>query len=720
MSAGTQTSPPGTGSLDAVFAPSSVLVYGASSDPTKIGGRPLRYLKELGFTGRLYAINPGRDSVQGVPAFARAADIPEPVDLAVIVVPAGAVQAALLDCTARGVRAAVVLSSGFSEAGEPGARLQAQMVATARAGGMRLLGPNCLGYVNGSRGLSVTFSPSRELRWPRLGSIGFVTQSGAFGSHCAAVCSNRGLGLGTWITTGNEADIDVADCIAYLSGDPAIKVIAGYIEGCRDADKLAQAFEMARAAGKPVAMLKAGTTAVGAAAVMSHTAAMAGRDELFDAYLRQHGVLRAHDVDELLDIAYVCAAGVRPSSSRASIISTSGGVAVMMADAAIQGGLEVEPLADTVQDEIRAILPFAGTRNPIDTTAQMVNDIGTFSRSFEIVTAGADNDIIVAHISFIGYDTALMDRVYEPLARLRAAHLQRLFLLSMLSEAPMRERYEAAGFLVFENPTRAVQAAARCRESAMLLGARPGAVAPDDLAGLALQAEVRTEAAAKDWLRACGIPVPRRAVAVTAEAASQAATEIGFPVVLKVVSADLMHKTEAGGVLLGIGSAAAAATGFETILANVRRHAPSARIDGVLVEQQVTGGVELIAGVVNDPVLGPFVMVGLGGIYAEVLKDTCFRRAPFDEGEGMAMVRGLRSFALLDGARGQAPCAVGELAAMLARLSRIAAANAGRIASLDINPLIATPRGVWAADAVVVALAETRTGGQGQSKEEQQ
>lgn len=691
--------------LSATFSPQSILVYGASSDPGKIGGRPLRYLKELGFKGALHAINPTRDSVQGVPSFARAVDVPGAVDLAVIVVPAEAVLAAIRDCIAKGVRSAVVLSSGFSEIGEKGARMQLEMAAAAKAAGMRLLGPNCLGFVNGSQGTSVTFSPSRELRWPGLGSIGFVTQSGAFGSHCAAVCSNRGIGLGTWITTGNEADIDVADCIAYLAGDSSIRVIAGYIEGCRNADKLAAAFERARAHGKQVVLLKAGTTEVGAAAVVSHTAVMAGRDELFDAFLRQHGVIRAHDVDELLDIAYVCSSGVRPASDQAAIISTSGGVAVMMADAAIDGGLRVEELSAAVQAEIRAILPFAGTRNPIDTTAQMVNDITVFSKSFEIVVAGSDCDIIVAHISFIGYDTALMDKVHEPLARLRKAHPGKLFILSMLSEPPMRERYEQAGFLVFENPTRAIQAAARCRESARLLAfaKAPSVQGPAGL--VKLEPGLETETAAKAWLARSGIPVPRQAMAGTAEEAGTAAESIGFPVVLKIVSPDIMHKTEAGGVVVGVTSGAAAARACDGILASVRRYAPDARIEGILVEQQITDGVEMIAGVVNDPVLGPFVMFGLGGIYAEVLNDTAFRHAPFDMTEAQAMIRELKSFPMLEGARGRRRADIQALAEVLVRLSQIAAANASSLASLDINPLIVTPGGAYAADAVVVAAA---------------
>lgn len=692
-------------SLGAVFSPQSIVVYGASSDPGKIGGRPLRYLKELGFKGRLHAINPARDSVQGIASFPRAVDVPGAVDLAVIVVPAEMVLDAIRDCAAKGICAGVVLSSGFSEIGERGAQMQAEMLGVAKAAGMRLLGPNCLGYVNGSLGLSVTFSPSRELRWPGLGSIGFVTQSGAFGSHCAAVCSNRGIGLGTWITTGNEADIDVADCIAYLAGDSNIRVIAGYIEGCRDAGKLAWAFERARSCGKQVILLKAGTTAVGAAAVVSHTAVMAGRDELFEAFLKQHGVIRAHDVDELLDIAYACSAGVRPASDRAAIISTSGGVAVMMADAAIDSGLRVDALDSKVQDEIRAILPFAGTRNPIDTTAQMVNDITVFSRSFEIVVGGSDCDIIVAHISFIGYDTALMDRVHEPLANLRKAHPDKLFILSMLSEPPMRERYERAGFLVFENPTRAVQAAAKCRESAKYLAAPSGVRGGMGAAPL-LMGSLATETAAKLWLNQAGIPVPRQQVVQSMDEARAAAQAIGFPVVLKVVSPDIAHKTEAGGVIVGVSSADAAALACDRILNDVKRCAPAARIEGVLVEQQIIGGVEMIAGVVNDPVLGPFVMFGLGGIYAEILNDVSFRRAPFAVSDAEAMIRELRSYPMLDGARGRPRTDLDGLAQVLVRLSQLAAANEDCLASMDINPLIVTPAGVYAADAVILTSTQ--------------
>lgn len=690
--------------LAAVFAPNSILVYGASSDPTRIGGRPLRYLKELGFKGRLYAVNPSRESVQGVPSFKTAAAIPGDIDLAVVVVPADAVSAAIEDCALKGVKGAVVLSSGFAEIGASGARLQADLASLGRKHGIRILGPNCLGYVNGREGISVTFSPSRELRWPGLGTIGFVTQSGAFGSHCAAVSSNRGIGLGMWITTGNESDIDVADCIDYLATDRHVNVIAGYIEGCRDAGKLAIALERARANGKPVILLKAGISDVGAAAVVSHTAALAGRDELFDAFLRQHGVIRASSVDDLLDTAYACSAGIRPDSSRAALVSTSGGVAVMMADAAIAGGLQVEAFSDEVQQKIRSILPFAGTRNPIDTTAQMVNDITVFSKCFQYVLNGSDCDIIVAHLSFIGYDRTLMDNVYEPLRELRRQHPTKLFMLSMLCTSETRIQYEEAGFLVFEDPTRAVQAAAKCRTSAIHLNKPLRATLPETGAALPLFEIGNTnEHQAKAFLARAGIPIPGEVVVHSPQQAADAAEGIGFPVVMKVVSLDIPHKTEAGGVLLNVDSREKATAGYSAILDKVTSYRPGARIEGILVGRQINDGTETIAGILNDPVLGPFVMFGLGGIFAEVLKDVAFRSAPFGLDEAEGMIRELRSFPILDGARGRPKADIKALAATLSRLSRLAAANSGRIDSMDINPLIVRADGVFAVDAMIVA-----------------
>ncbi len=694
--------------LSAVFEPSSIAVYGASSDPNKIGGRPLRYLKELGFKGKLYAINPARDTVQGVRAYPGVAAIDGDLDLAVIAVPAESVLAALQDCVVKGVKGAVVLSSGFSEVGSKGAQMQAAITALARSSGMRILGPNCLGFVNGAQGISVTFSPSRELRWPQLGTIGFVTQSGAFGSHSAAVCCNRGLNLGMWITTGNEADIDIADCILFLAEDSHTAVIAGYIEGCRDAPKLAAALDCARRNGKQVVLLKAGTSDAGVAAVASHTAVLAGRDELFDAFLRQHGVIRVRSVDELLDTAYACAPGIWPASARAAIISTSGGVGVIMADAAIDGGLIVDPLPVAAQDKIRAMIPFAGTRNPIDTTAQMVNDITLVSKCFEAVIEGSDTDIIVTHMSFIGYDTALMDELSGPLFALRRKYPDKLFILSMLCEMNMRRRFEDAGFLLFEDPSRAVQAAVKCSMAAEFV--REG-VAPVDAVDKAAMPVMRramsNEYEVKKMLRAAGIPVAAEAVVTSVEEAVAQARAIGFPVVMKVVSRDIPHKTEMGGVLLNVASVEAVAAGFQELHARARVAAPHATLEGILVARQIVGGVETIAGIVNDPVLGPFVMFGLGGIFTEVFSDVVFRRAPFGIGQAGKMIRELRSFSVLDGARGRPRANLAALAETLCRLSQLAAANAGTIESMDINPLIACPDAVYAVDAMVVASIES-------------
>lgn len=688
-------------SLKPLFEPRSIAVYGASGDPGKIGGRPLRYLKEFGFGGDIYPVNPARDFVQGLKAYPTAAAITGDLDLAVIVVPTGNVLPALRDCLEKTIGGAVVMSSGFSEAGPAGEALQNEIAELAAVSGVRILGPNCLGLANPNISASVTFSPARELRWPEVGTIGFATQSGAFGSHCAAVCAERGIGLGTWITTGNEVDVDIADAIAYLAADAHTTVVAGYIEGCRNAEKLSEALFLARDNGKPVILLKAGTTPVGAAAVASHTAVLAGRDELYDAFFRQHGVLRVGSVGELLDAAYAAAPGILPRSGRTAIVSTSGGVGVLMGDTAIEAGLAVEELPAPVQDEIKAVLPLAATRNPIDTTAQIVNDIEIFSKSLRIVIDGGEVDIVVAHISFIGYDTALMARIAEPLRELRERYPETLFALSMLSSGQTRRQFEELGYLVYDDPTRAVRAAAACRHLAAgrdRAGRRP--IRTEGRTPL-LDRPLALEHEAKAWLGSAGIAVPEERIATSADDAAVAAERIGFPVVMKVLSPDIAHKTEAGGIALNVADGAAAARTFDDILQRVRTARPDARIAGVLVARQVEGGTETIAGIVDDPALGAFVMFGLGGIFAETMKDVVFRRVPFDRDEALAMVGELRGADILRGARGRPAADLESLAEVLERLSRIAEANRGRIESLDINPLIARADGAFACDALI-------------------
>ncbi|MFO1209017.1 MAG: acetate--CoA ligase family protein [Amaricoccus sp.] len=691
-------------SIRRLFSPKSIAVYGASGDLKKIGGRALNYMRMMDFSGEIYPINVQRDEVQGLKAYPSIAAVPGEVDLAIIVVPAKFVLDAMRDCAQNGVHSVLIVTSGFSEIGPEGQVAQREIEMLAREHGARLLGPNCLGFVNSAEQVSATFSPSRELCWPGVGSIGFASQSGAFASLCAGVMRDRGMGLGTWITTGNEADVDLADAIAFLADDDSVNVIACYMEGCRNATKLGEALDMARRAGKPVIMLKVGTSDVGAAAAASHTASMAGRDELFSAFFAAFGVTRVNSVQELLDASYACSASSLPAGPRTLIVSTSGGVGVLMSDASVHSGLTVDPLPESAQEEIRAILPYAGTRNPIDTTAQIIADMSVFNQCFEVTIEAARADIVVIHLSLLGYDDTMMDQITEPLGQLRRRYPDRVFVISMLSGDARRQTFENAGFLVFSDPSRAIFSVALARRARERLEAAP-AEAQATLARLPRPDAVETEDDALQFIADAGVPVPRRAVATSAEEAKRIAAEIRGRVVLKIVSPDIQHKTEVGGVILGIEGAEAVGRAYDEILMRVARAAPKARIAGVLVAEQIGAGTETIAGVVNDPVLGPFIMFGLGGIYAEVLKDVVFRRAPFDEAEARRMIGELRATAVLTGARGQQPADIDGLASALSRLSELACRGSDWIESIDINPLIATPTGVHAADALIVPKA---------------
>lgn len=698
-------------SLEYTFNPRSIAVYGASADLEKIGGRALRSLATMDFEGPVYPINPARKTIQGQTAYPSAEAVPGDIDLAILVVPVTAVSAALRDCARKGVRSVLIMSSGFSEIGGEGEERQAELLEIANANGIRVLGPNCVGFVNSSAKVSATFTPTRELCWPPAGSIGIASQSGAFASLCAATMSGLGVGLGTWITTGNEADVDLADAIAFLAQDSSVNVIAAYMEGCRDAQKLSEALEAARAAGKPVVMLKVGTTDVGADAAASHTGALAGRDDLFDAFLKHHGVLRVKTVEALLDTAYACSLAPRPASRRTLIVSTSGGVGVLMGDTAIGAGLTVDPLPEEARAAIRDILPFAGTRNPVDPTAQIISEIGTFRPCFEVSVAGAQADIVITHLAFLGYDDAIMSKITQPLIALRRAHPDCLFILSILCSVERKKEFEEAGFLVFSDPSRAVLAAAQVCTAAEMLTHAPPQIAAGHI-DVAVS-DVQTELEAKALISGAGIPVTREQLVRSADEAGQAALEINGKVVLKVVSRNITHKSEVGGVLLDIEGSDAAGNGYRTIIDRVTNARPDAEITGVLVSQQIEEGIETIAGIVNDPLLGPFVMVGLGGIYAEVLKDVSFRPAPFDHSTALAMIDELRSVAILKGARSRAAANLEALADALVNLSHLAARTTDWVESVDINPLIVGVDGVVAVDALVIT---SRRGTSEQSK----
>ncbi|MCW1930998.1 acetate--CoA ligase family protein [Pararhodobacter zhoushanensis] len=380
----------------ALMAPRSVALVGASDDVSRIGGRPLRYLREAGFAGRVLPVNPRRESVQGLPAFPSIAALPETPDTAILALPAAATLQTVEECAARGVRSAVIFSAGFAETGLEGEYLQSRIIATAREAGMRLLGPNCLGVFNPGLGYYGTFSVILDTALITPGPVGIVSQSGAYGAHIAHLARQRGLGISQWITTGNEADIDVAEALDWVVRQPETRVVMAYAEGVRDRDLFLNALENARDLGKPIVFMKTGRSSVGAAAAASHTAALAGSDAVFDAVLRQYGVHRAATTAEQIDVAYACAAGRFPAGNRIGIFTMSGGFGIQLADDAEAAGLDVSPMPEDAQAELLDMLPFASPRNPVDATAQAVSDLNLLQRCVQLMMSRGEYDLFTA------------------------------------------------------------------------------------------------------------------------------------------------------------------------------------------------------------------------------------------------------------------------------------------------------------------------------------
>lgn len=701
---------PGEG-LDALMSPRSIAIIGASQDATKIGGRPVDLLQRYGFAGRIYPVNPRAATVQGLQAYASLQEVPEAPDLAIIAVDAEKAPDAVEQCAARGVRSVVVFSSGFAELGEEGRAMQEQLRDAARRSGMRVLGPNCLGAVSVADKCIATFSIVLEHSMPVAGSLGIVSQSGNLGSYTMRLASERGAGVSRFITTGNECDIDVADGIAWLARDPATRVILCALETCRDGARLIAAFEEARDAGKPVIALKIGTSEAGQAAAASHTGAMAGSDAVFDALFARCGAVRVHSIEELLDVGHAASILLPnrlPKGPRVAVLTASGGFGVLLADAAQSVGLSLPELSEATQRTILDLVPFASARNPVDATAQMSSRPDLLERILLAVVADERSDAVIVPLPFSLYMPRLRSFY---MAALRSARVQfpgRPIILCVDGPKDALAELHAMGFPTitsFDGCCAALAALGRLRAAAN----RPSDSVPaavEKFAPLPPDA-FRHERGAKRALAEAGLPVLAERLVQDADAAIDAAIEIGFPVVLKIASPDLPHKTEVGGVTIGLASPSQVRQAHGEMLDRVARKAPHAAVDGVIVAPMASGIAELILGSRIDPVFGPVVMVGLGGIFAEVLQDTVVQMAPVSEVQAMAMLRSLKAFAVLDGARGRPRADLAAAAHAISALSRFAVAHADAVSEIDINPMLlrAEGEGAVALDALLIPHA---------------
>lgn len=692
--------------LQQFFDPQSVAIIGASSDPDKLGGRPIRFLREAGYTGAIFPINAKTDIVQGMKAYPSLADVPQAVDQALIIVPSPAVQDAMQACIDKGIRHVQVLSSGFAEEDEAGRERQRALMDLAGRHGVRLLGPNCLGIVSTRNRFYATFSTALEALTPQAGGVSFATQSGAFGSCAYAQAIQRGLGIARIVATGNEADVDVAQCIDFLASDAQTRIICGAIEGCRDGEVLRRALLKAAAAGKPVILMKVGTSSRGQIAAATHTGAVAGNDRIFDTVVKECGAWRAGTIEEMLDIAYLFTHLPQPANNRAGILTVSGGIGVLMTDDAERHGVDIPVIPAALQKRIHEVVPFAIGENPLDTTAQISAVKDGIPGLAQTLLHATDWSTLCIYLAQIPCDEKRFPAMLEALGQLRRQYPDRLVVLVGPYSERMREGIEALGMVIFADPGRAMTAVGAACAMARRRGnlrqdmparhdSRPPRVAPPP-PGTRLD-----EFQAKQVLAQYGLPTLPEKLCANADQAVAAAEEFGFPVVAKIASPDIQHKTEMGGVLLNLRDAQAVRQAFDTLRQRAAEHAGNARISGVLIAPMAKQGTETILGVHMDPLFGPMVMFGLGGVAVELFQDVAFATAPLDKQDARALIESVKAHKLLQGWRGQAAADTETLAAALVGLSYLAQDWRDVLTGVDVNPFVLRADGGVCLDALI-------------------
>jgi len=693
--------------------PKSLAVIGASGKLGTIAGRPIKYLLRHGYPGRLYPVNPNYEEIAGLKCYRTVRELPEAVDNAMVIVRADRVLDILRDCASRGIKNAVVVSSGFAEVGGEGREKQEQLRRLAEETGLRICGPNCQGFINLKDGVLASFSGSLDMHHLRKGGVGFVSQSGAFGYSTFSLALENGIGFKYVVSTGNEVDLDACDFMRYMLEDPDVHLVAGYIEGIRYGEKFVALAKLARKTGKPLVILKVGRTSVGQQAALSHTGAMTGSDAVLDGVCQQYGVLRVRDVEEFFDLAKIFAIRKPAVSRKVGILSTSGGAAVMMADELMELGLSVPELNEGTKGQLRKVVPYFGSvLNPVDVTAEVLNDPRGFRTCLEVLAADPEIGAIGVIITMV--TGALAERLAEDIRAVNASSPK-----PIVAAWPMAgelagtafEILEEAGVPFFKTPVRAARALARwtdyrLAQTPAISEMAPGCSSPMRSEALAVLEQVRsenTEYHVKRLLSLYGIPVVKEFVATSAEDAVRAAAEIGYPVALKILSPQIRHKTESGGVRLGLRNPDEVRGAYEDILASVRWLNPEARTTGVLVQEMVTGGFEVILGGTNDPQFGPVIMFGSGGVLVELLRDTVYRLPPLTYSEALDLLKRFRGAPILGGFRGRPALDEAALAEALVRFSELVSDLSAHIREVEINPLVVLEkgRGVRALDALL-------------------
>lgn len=696
--------------LRAMFAPRSMAIVGVSSRAGSFGQRA--WANMAGYRGTLYAVNPRYDRYADGPCYPSLDALPEAPECVLLALPREQCEAALAQCAQLGIRSAVMFASGYAETGKP-ERIaeQARIAKLAREAGLRILGPNCMGFVNNALGIGLTFAPKLWFQPSSGHGVGLVSQSGAI-AFALAEGAARGKSFSHVLTAGNAIDVDVADEIAYLANDENCRAIACVFEGMADPSRLIEAGRVARRAGKPVVAFKVARSEEGAAAAVSHTASLAGSDEAYAAAFRQAGIVVVDHLEHLLDTAtfFAKSTSVAAAQPGVAVVSASGGLAIAATDQAALHGVPMPQPSAEAQAVLQAAIPeFGSSRNPCDLTAQVANDMDLLVTCAEAMLADPSYGAMV-YPHPAAHDVATERLRRMDAAAARQGKLNCVVWATEWLQGPGAEETERLPRTALFRSISACFHALRARTWWQALEAEGADPAPAPVAGAraqvlpllqAAQGRVLTEGEGMRVLAAYGLPVVLDRLAASEADAVAAAESLGYPVVMKIVSRDVPHKTDVGGVKLDVKDAAGVRAAHAAILAGTRAAVPDAQIDGVVVQPMVPAGVELMLGARRDPLFGPVLLVGLGGVFVELLQDAAVRIAPVGRGEARRMLEGLRGARLLKGFRGLPPVDLDQLADVVARFSAMVADLGDSVDEIDINPLICAGDRILAVDALV-------------------
>ena len=711
--------------LRPLFWPKSIAVVGASSsdDPTKIAAMPLRYIVESGYDGKVFPVNPRSKTIRGLKCYPSVLDIPDPIDVAIIMVPVEAVSNTMRQCVSKGVKAAVLLGAGFAEMGEKGKEREDEVVDICRKGGVLVCGPNTNGLGNALGKVPLGFSPAHAVVKP--GRLGWIAQSGALTSSLVSRFVDKGIGVSYYVNAGNQADLEAFDYARYMLEDPNTDVVAMYLEGIKDPQKFLYAADLALQKKKPLVIVKVGRSELGAKTVMGHTASLAGSDQLFDAICRQKGITRADDFNDLATDSLVFLKCKLPKGDGVGIITTSGGAAALASDYAMMFGLRVPELTVATQEEAKTFLPgYPATgelRNLIDLSgAMIIEKLDLLSRTVNLFVQDKNIDIVLAIIHAMPKeDLENVTRAFveaskttdkpivllPPRGRMTGEPVEMIANSTIPEVSSNTEAFRAIAGMVRFN-----QAVKRYEETRKAPDQRVSVKVEEARKFLETSHRALTEHESKNLLSYYGIPIPKEALAKSPEEAREVATRIGYPVALKVDSPQILHKTDAHAIRLNLRNEAEMINAYHQVITNSKKYDPKAEIRGVLVQEMIEEGREVIVGLSRDPQFGPILVFGLGGVFVEVLKDVSMRPVPIARFDAEEMIREIRGHKVLDAFRGKPEADKEAIIDTLLKLSKLSTDLGDDISEIDINPLIVLEKGkgAKAADALIVLREDRR------------